>query len=129
MALEDTIAANTVAILALTAQLAKTPVVTNNAAITTEDASTLTKALAQVAGAAAGAAVIAAGQPELAPVAAAAADVTVTDVLNAAMKLIAAKGKPTLQDTLKEFNSKSIQAIAPENLKSALDKINAAIAA
>lgn len=130
MALEDTIAANTAAVIALTAQLAKGSVeVTNNTVVTTADVPAITKALANAASVAAGIAVTAAGQPELAAAASVVAQTTVTDVLNAAMKLIAAKGKPTLQETLKEFNAKSIQVIAPENLKAALDKINAAIEA
>lgn len=127
MALEDTIAANTAAVLALTAALngnkAVASVVTNVAT------DSLPGAIAAAAGAVAGIAVTAAGQPALAPEASAIAVATVTDVLNAAGKLIAAKGKPKLLKTLSGFNAKSIQAIAPENLKAALDAINTALAA
>lgn len=127
MALEDTIAANTAAVLALTAALNGNKAVASVVNNFATDA--LPGAIAAAAGAVAGIAVTAAGQPALAPEASAIAVATVTDVLNAAGKLIAAKGKPTLIETLRGFNSKSIQTIAPENLKAALDAINTALAA
>lgn len=128
MALEDTIAANTVAILALTAALNAGKTVNVTAALT-PDPPGIAAAISAAAGAVAGLAASAAGQPALSAEASALASTTITEVLNAAAKLVATKGKPTLQDALKDYNAKSIRDIAPENLKAALDKINAALTA
>lgn len=142
MSLEETIAANTAAVVGLTAALAalaamvseghwsndratvnlvnQTPIVTNNTAAQT---------VGKVAGDLAAAAVGLTGAAPLASDAQAVVQVTVTDVLNAATQLIAKTDKATLSATLKEFNAKTIAAISPDSLKPALDKINAAIAA
>lgn len=138
MSLEETIAANTAAVIALTAAIqassvgasavnttslvAGSPLPQNGAAVKGLEA-----ALSAAAGVAAATAVTAAGQPALADAAALAASVTVTDVLNLASQLIAAKGKPALKEALSEYNVKSIQAIAPEKLQAALASIQKAL--
>lgn len=131
MSLEETIAANTAAVVGLTAALAAmvneghwsndaAPVIVNN---------TAAQKIGKVAGDVAAAVVASTPAAALAGDAQAVVTVTVTDVLNAATQLIAKTDKATLAATLKEFNAKSIAAIAPDSLKPALDKINAAIAA
>lgn len=133
MALEDTIAANTAAVLALTAALNKplwldpslrgltgAAVVTNN---------TKAETIGKIAGDVASAAVGLTGAAPLAQDAGALVTITVTDVLNAASQLIAKTSKANLSETLKDFNAKKISEIAPEHLQAALEKLNAAIAA
>lgn len=124
MALEDTIAANTAAVLALTAAL-------NNTHNFATPAGTPTKqeTAGKIAGDVAALAVSMTPAAPLAEDAKVIVTVTVTDVLNAASKLIAKTSKQNLSDTLKDFNAKKISEIAPEHLQAALDKLNVAIAA
>lgn len=133
MSLEETIAANTSAVTGLTAALAAMvseghwP---NDAApIGPAGSPTTAQTIGKVAGDVAAAVVASTPVAALAGDAQAVVTVTVTDVLNAATQLIAKTDKATLSATLKEFNAKTIAAIAPDSLKPALDKINAAIAA
>lgn len=130
MALEDTIAANTAAVLALTAALRNSQGAPINISVATP-AGTPTKqeTAGKIAGDVAALAVSMTPAAPLAEDAKVIVTVTVTDVLNAASKLIAKTSKQNLSDTLKDFNAKKISEIAPEHLQAALDKLNVAIAA
>lgn len=131
MSLEQAVADNTAALKALTDILSGAKVAIPAAAAATGTVGGLvpSEVVAKVAGKIATAALEETPAAPLAEVAGKVVEVTVNDVLNAATQLIAKTDKKTLSETLKEFNAKTISAIAPEQLKPALDKINAALAA
>lgn len=132
--IEDVIADNTAAMRDLIAcwkgmaiALAKPAPVVNNTAIGPAGSPTVAETVGKIAGDVAGAAVASTPAAALASDTAAVVTVTVTDVLNLAAQLIAAKGKPALSAALSSYNVKSIQAIAPEKLQAALASIQTAL--
>lgn len=130
MSLEQAVADNTAALKALTDVISGAKVAIPAAVAATGAVGGLvpSEVVAKVAGKIATAALEETPAAPLAEVAGKVVEVTVNDVLNAATQLIAKTDKKTLSETLKEFNAKTISAIAPEQLKPALNKINAALA-
>lgn len=139
MSLEETIAANTAAVVALTAALGSlAPSLTTIAAppATVLDIvvpSTVAQNVAKAAGIAAELAVEATPAAILAPEAGAIATATITDVLTAASQLMAnpAKGKAALKAALAsvEVKVKAVSEIPADKLGAALAAIKDAIAA
>lgn len=126
MSLEQTIADNTAAVVALTTALNKPLWLKPSVdALTDVQPVKTNTSPAAVVGAIAGAVV----KETAAAPAAELVQVTITDVLNLASQLIASKGKDVLNAALAPFQVKSIKAIPAEKLGEVKTAIQAALEA